>query len=96
PEPEEPSVPRQILRRAIALAPGLAEHPVLGAWWGLRPSTRDLVPAVGELWPGLVVASGHGGKGVILSGGTAELVAATVLDDPPPFDPSPFDPRRFG
>jgi D-hydroxyproline dehydrogenase subunit beta len=96
PEPEEPSVPRQILRRAIALAPRLAEHPVLGAWWGLRPSTPDVLPAVGELRPGLVVASGHGAKGVILSGGTAELVAATVLGDPPPFDPSPFDPRRFG
>jgi glycine/D-amino acid oxidase-like deaminating enzyme len=41
------------------------------------------------------VASGHGGKGVILSGGTAELVAATVLGEPPPFDPSRFDPRRF-
>jgi D-hydroxyproline dehydrogenase subunit beta len=96
PEPEEPSVPREILRRAIALAPGLAEHPVLGAWWGLRPTTPDVVPAVGEVRPGLVVASGHGAKGVILSGGTAELVAAAVLGEAPPFDASAFDPRRFG
>lgn len=96
PEPEDPSIPREILRRAIELAPGLAGHPVLGAWWGLRPTSPDALPAVGSMGPGLVVASGHGAKGVILSGGTAGLVAALITGDPPPFDPTPFDPARFG
>jgi glycine/D-amino acid oxidase-like deaminating enzyme len=96
PEPEEPAVPREILRRAIDLMPGLADHPVLGAWWGLRPASPDALPVVGTVRPGLVVASGHGAKGVILSGGTAELVASLVTGDPPPFDAGPFAPDRFG
>jgi glycine oxidase len=96
PEPEEPTVPREILRRAIDLMPGLAGHPVLGAWWGLRPASPDALPMVGTVRPGLVVASGHGAKGVILSGGTAELVASLVTGEPAPFDAEPFAPARFG
>jgi glycine/D-amino acid oxidase-like deaminating enzyme len=96
PEPEEPTVPGEILRRAIALMPGLADHTVLGAWWGLRPASPDGLPVIGTVRPGLVVASGHGAKGVILSGGTAELVASLVTGDPPPFDTDPFAPDRFG
>jgi glycine/D-amino acid oxidase-like deaminating enzyme len=51
---------------------------------------------IGAVRPGLVVASAHGAKGVILSGGTAELVASVVTGDPAPFDPGPFAPDRFG
>jgi D-amino-acid dehydrogenase len=57
--------------------------------------TPDGRPFVGEVRPGLFVAAGHGGQGVILGGGTAELVAAMVTDAAPPFDPGPFQPFRL-
>jgi glycine/D-amino acid oxidase-like deaminating enzyme len=50
---------------------------------------------IGWARDGLLVATGHGSEGVILGAGSAELAAALVLDDAPPFDPAPFDPMRF-
>jgi D-hydroxyproline dehydrogenase subunit beta len=95
PEPEDPSIPRRLLDEAIRLAPQLAETPVLGAWWGIRPVTPDGRPIVGAAGDGLLVAAGHGSLGVILAAGTARLLAATIFEEPVPFDPEPFDPGRF-
>ncbi len=96
PEPDDSSVPRQLLARAVELVPSLAEAPVHGAWWGTRPMTPDGRPVIGEVRPGLLVASGHGSLGVILGGGTAGLVGSMVTGTPAPFGPAPFDPLRFG
>jgi D-hydroxyproline dehydrogenase subunit beta len=96
PEPEDPAVPRRILRAAIRLVPSLAHATVLSAWWGIRPMTPDGRPVVGPVRDGLVVATGHGGQGVILGGGTATVVASMVLGEEPPFDPEPYAPSRFG
>jgi glycine/D-amino acid oxidase-like deaminating enzyme len=95
PEPEDPSVPRRLLDEAIRLAPGLGKAAVLGAWWGIRPVTPDGRPIVGSIGDGLIVAAGHGSLGVILAGGTARQLAATMFDEPLPFDAEPFDPSRF-
>jgi len=95
-EPEDPTVPRRLVREAIRLAPALAQAPALGAWWGIRPMTPDGRPVVGMVRPGLMVASGHGSLGVILAAGTGRLVACLAMDDEPPFDPGPFEPARFG
>jgi sarcosine oxidase subunit beta len=94
-EPEDSAVPRRILRAAIRLVPSLAHATVLSAWWGIRPMTPDGRPIVGTVRDGLVVATGHGGQGVILGGGTATLAASMVLGDDPPFDPAPCSPDRF-
>jgi glycine/D-amino acid oxidase-like deaminating enzyme len=95
PEPEDPSVAQRLLREAIRLVPSLAEAAVLGAWWGIRPVTPDGRPVVGIVREGLMVATGHGSLGVILGAGTARLIAATMFDEPLPFDPGPFSPDRL-
>jgi glycine/D-amino acid oxidase-like deaminating enzyme len=94
-EPEDPTVPQRILRAAIQVVPALADTAVLSSWWGIRPMTPDGRPIVGHPHEGLFVATGHGGQGVILGGGTAGLVASMVLGERPPFDPEPFSPERF-
>jgi glycine/D-amino acid oxidase-like deaminating enzyme len=94
-EPEDPMVPQRILREAIRLIPTLAEAEVRSAWWGIRPMTPDGRPIVGKLRDGLFVATGHGGQGVILGGGTAALVASMVLGEQPPFDAAPYLADRF-
>ena len=91
----DPEVPRGIVRRATRLVPGLAAAAVRAAWWGVRPTTPDERPLVGSVAEGLLAATGHGSEGVILAGGTAELVAALVSGAEPPFDPAPFHPARF-
>jgi D-hydroxyproline dehydrogenase subunit beta len=95
PEPEDPSVPQRILTDAIRVVPRLAEAPMVSSWWGLRPMTPDDRPLIGRIREGLVVATGHGSEGVINGVGTAELVAALVLGEEPPFEGSAFDPFRF-
>ena len=95
PEPEDPSVPQRLLTSAIRIVPRLADALMLSSWWGLRPMTPDERPMIGRLREGLVVATGHGSEGVINGAGTADLVAAVVFNEPPPFDASPFDPFRF-
>jgi glycine/D-amino acid oxidase-like deaminating enzyme len=94
-EPEDPSVPQRLLREAIRLIPALAGASVLGAWWGIRPITPDGRPVVGTVGAGLFVAAGHGSLGVILGAGTARLIAATIVEQPPPFDSAPFSPDRL-
>jgi glycine/D-amino acid oxidase-like deaminating enzyme len=95
PEPEDPEVPVRIVREAVRLLPALAAADLISAWWGVRPMTPDGLPAIGRVAEGILVATGHGSQGVILGGGTAALVAALALAEPPPFDPAPFAPDRF-
>jgi sarcosine oxidase subunit beta len=95
-EPDDPAVPRAILRRAIRFVPAIEDAPVLSAWWGVRPMSPDDRPLVGPLREGLVLATGHGAEGVLLGAGTASLVRSIVAGEEPPFDPAPFDPGRFG
>ena len=94
-EPEEPAVPREILRRAIRLVPALEKVRVLSSWWGIRPMTPDGLPVVGTVREGLVVATGHGSFGVVLAAGTGSVVASLVAGEEPPLDASPFDAGRF-
>ena len=75
--------------------PALEDVAMIGSWCGIRPMTPDARPIVGRVADGLIVATGHGGQGVILAGGTAPLVSALLLRQDPPFAADPFDPRRF-
>jgi glycine/D-amino acid oxidase-like deaminating enzyme len=95
-EPEDADAPSRIVRRAVRVVPALADLPVEGIRWGIRPMSPDGRPIVGWLADGLVTATGHGPEGVLLGGGTAELVASLALVGDPPFDPAAFDPFRFG
>jgi sarcosine oxidase subunit beta len=88
-------VPRAVAREAARLVPALAEAPIVATWSGVRPVSPDDRPIVGWLADGLFVAGGHGGEGVILGGGTAELVRSILDGDVPMIDPAPFDPARF-
>jgi glycine/D-amino acid oxidase-like deaminating enzyme len=95
-EPEDTNAPSRITSRAVRLIPSLAGLRVRGIRWGIRPMSPDGRPIVGWLTEGLLAATGHGPEGVLLGGGTAELVASFVVGGEPPFDPAAFDPARFG
>jgi glycine/D-amino acid oxidase-like deaminating enzyme len=87
--------PRSVARQAVRLVPALADAPVAATWSGVRPVSPDERPLIGPLADGLLVAGGHGSEGVILGGGTAQLVRAMVTGETRPFDAAPFDPHRF-
>jgi glycine oxidase len=83
----------QILANALAALPSLGSRELLASWAGLRPFPQDGVPVIGELEPGLFVASGHHRNGILLTPETARLVALAVQGKAPP-ELAPFAPRR--
>ena len=66
-------------------------------WMGYRPCLPDSLPVIGRSSraQNVVYAFGHGHLGLTQSSGTAELVAALVLNESPPIDAQPFRPDRF-
>lgn len=95
PEPPEESIVGRLLAAAVALVPAIAGADVRSSWWGVRPLTPDERPLIGAVAEGLYVATGHGSEGVILGAGTAQLIAAQLAGERPPFAPAPYDPMRF-
>jgi glycine/D-amino acid oxidase-like deaminating enzyme len=65
--------------------PGLRQAPVERTWAGLLPFTSDTLPLVGELEPGLWIASGHV-YGNAIGPITGKLVAAAVTGHEPEID----------
>lgn len=85
-----------LLRAALDLVPGLAEHELTEITVGHRPGTPDNAPIIGRLRGDVFVAAGHHRNGVLLTPITARLVADLVLTgtaDPMIDD---FTPGRFG
>jgi D-hydroxyproline dehydrogenase subunit beta len=94
-EAEDVDAPARIARRAARIVPALGDLTVRGIRWGIRPMSPDDRPLVGWLADGLLAATGHGPEGVLLAGGTAQLVTSMVLEQPLPFNADAFDPFRF-
>lgn len=91
-EPEGPEATREIARRAARAIPVLGDVPIREVWSGVRPATRDGLPVMdwAPRLPGLFIAGGHGGQGVMLGGGSGRLVAQMVAGERPFMDPAPF------
>jgi glycine/D-amino acid oxidase-like deaminating enzyme len=67
-------------RQAAEICPALADAPVLEAWAGTRPGTRDHAPILGETrCPGLFVATGHYRNGILLAPITARIMTDLIL-----------------
>lgn len=90
------SVLRAMMRRAIGFLPALADCSVLRTWTGFRPATPDSLPLIGRWDPtdGLWIAAGHEGLGITTALGTAEIIAAAILQRDAPIPSVAFSPMR--
>ena len=88
---------RAIQDAAEAYLPSLPSLEVTETWRGLRPLTPDDLPVIGRpsRGRGLVLATGHGMKGMSQGPITGELVAQLITGEPTAFDLTPFSPDRF-
>jgi glycine oxidase len=69
----------ELLRDAQRVLPALAELELAETAAGLRPGTPDNLPIVGESGvPGLILATGHGRNGFLLTPITAQIVAGVI------------------
>ena len=102
---EKAGFDRTTIPEAIALLGNQARHffPVLAnahiirTFAGLRPSTPDGMPFVGEFsaLPGFYIAAGHEGDGIALSAITGKVVADMICGVTPEFDLSELTADRF-
>lgn len=85
-----PAFPRDIAafvrRRMLKIYPQLAEVRVTHAWGGTLGITPHRVPYVRELAPGVRVAAGYSGQGVVLAPYFGKLLADAVSGETGGFD----------
>lgn len=87
-----------LLAAAIDLMPALEDARFVDVRVGLRPATRDELPAIGRssTMPRVVYATGHYRNGVLLAPLTAQVVADLVLDDRARTELTLTSPSRLG
>ncbi len=87
----------ELLARATALVPRLANATVESAWAGLRPGTPDGLPILGRVpdRSGVIVATGHFRNGILLAPITGELITDLLMRRDPRLSLRAFDPSRF-
>lgn len=87
----------ELLREAQRALPVVAELELLEARAGLRPGSPDNAPIVGpSRVDGLVLATGHGRNGILLTPLTADLVATALRGERLPELASDCSPSRPG
>ena len=71
-----------VLQHALQLVPGLANLPIEETWAGLRPTTPDKAPLLGETpWENLFLAGGYWRNGVLLAPKTGHLLASLIANN---------------
>ncbi|MGW5050440.1 glycine oxidase ThiO [Actinokineospora sp. NPDC004072] len=83
---------RDLIADAEQVLPGIGEYALVETAAGLRAGSRDNVPVLGWLEPGVLVATGHHRNGLLLAPTTADTVAALVDGAP---EPAVTSPSRF-
>ncbi len=85
-----------LLEAARRALPGLEELALLESWVGLRPTSRDDAPLLGEgRLPGLILATGHHRNGILLAPATARLLTGYLTGGEMAAPAKPFSPSRF-
>jgi glycine/D-amino acid oxidase-like deaminating enzyme len=86
----------RMLARALAYMPDLARLSGTRVWTGVRAATPDGLPLIGPhpTRPGVWLATGHEGLGITTALGTAQLLTAQIIGQPPPLPVEPYLPAR--
>jgi len=87
----------RMVARAARIVPGVSGLTRDATWVGFRPWLPDHLPAIGpaSAAPGLWLATGHEGAGVVLGPITGRLIADALTGATPALDLAPFSPDRF-
>lgn len=86
-----------MLEASVRIMPAIAEGDLIAHLAGVRPLSADRMPLVGPVptIEGVILATGHGTKGIHLAPVTAEMVAGQILRDEIQERHRPFLPERF-
>ncbi len=85
-----------LLAEGFTLYPPLKDARFLEARVGLRPGTPDGLPILGPTpWDGLLLATGHFRKGILLAPATAALLGSIITGAELPLSLAPYSIDRF-
>ncbi|MBI2853930.1 MAG: FAD-binding oxidoreductase [Chloroflexi bacterium] len=86
-----------IIKGVLRMVPCMKNADIILQTACLRPVSTDRTPIIGEVpgWPGVYLATGHGGRGMLLSAITAQLVVSSILGSGSNRYLEPFTPARF-
>lgn len=85
---------RDLIADAERLMPSIGEYELYECSAGLRPMSPDGLPLIGRISERVIVASGHGRNGILLTPITADAVSALLAGDTLP-EAKAADPARF-
>lgn len=85
---------RDLIADAERLMPSIGEYELHECSAGLRPMSPDGLPLIGRISDRVIVASGHGRNGILLTPITADAVSALLAGDTLP-EATAADPARF-
>ena len=86
----------ELLRGAWEVVPGIYELPILEAWTGLRPGSRDNAPILGNTpIDNLIYATGHYRNGILLTPVTVYEITKLILTGETSPTIVPFQLSRF-
>jgi glycine oxidase ThiO len=75
-----PAGVQSLLTAATHLYPPLSHWTLEQCWWGFRPTTPDELPILGASpYPNLLLATGHYRNGILLTPGTAMMIADAIV-----------------
>ena len=86
---------RDLINDAEALMPAIGEYELYECAAGLRPMTPDNLPLIGRLSERVVVSTGHGRNGILLTPVTADATLA-LLNGTSLVEVKGTEPQRFG
>ncbi len=86
-----------VMESAIRMVPGLRHLEFRGVRAGLRPYSADTMPILGAVpeVPGLVLATGHSRKGILLGPLSGKLIAELIADGKTSLPIDDYSPLRF-
>ncbi|MBD2179164.1 glycine oxidase ThiO [Pseudanabaena sp. FACHB-1998] len=71
----------QLLNRAIAVYPAIANMPITETWWGFRPHAPNEIPLLGASdYENLILATGHYRNGILFAPLTAKWISDYIID----------------
>lgn len=89
--------PIRMLRKQAKLAFPNLKYSSVQEWMGIRPTTPDSTPLIGEIGStGIFTGFGHQHIGITAGPKTGRLIAQLINGESPNIDMSPYSPMRFG
>lgn len=85
---------RDLIADAERIMPSIGEYELHETAAGLRPTSPDGLPLIGRISDRVIVASGHGRNGILLTPITTDAVSALLAGDTLP-EAKAADPARF-